>query len=522
MTRSANRLALAVALAALVFAGGSAAGQGKDEFGLQTTVPMPEGEKVEAAALADLDGDGARDLVVATHVLGKAYDRRLHLYFRREGKIAFPPQPDRSRPLEPDVVAFAPGDLDPAPGDEIVLFAATGAFVWRTGGGERDLPSRAASTDFLWQLAHPREAFLFADGVRDVDGDGLPDLMLPEPGGYRIVFQDRGEKGSVFDRSAFLAVPEYEPAGGRESVAAARERLKNLRTSLAIGESKGDDLLSVSEFLPFPVLRDWNADGRPDLFAQTTSELLVWPQGEGGAFAAAPAVRRRLPLEVDTGRRLDVSFSSHVRDLDGDGRADYVLVAGDRSSKDVRTQVLVYRRGEGALFGDDLRPDDALFIGGFGGLLDLADVDGDGRPDLVMGSVRVDALDAIRAAAKGDLDAELLVYRNHGGTFSRQPDFSLKIRIPARNVQQAGKSVTARFLGDLTGTGTSDLLLRDDPERIQLLAVVRRGDRIQAFPRPLFETRIDKKAKLRIEDRGGPPELLVLESGRVLHVRFAR
>ena len=508
------------------------AGRAAPPFGALTTVQLPPEQVLDDAALADFDGDGALDLILASHARKQPFERYLRIHHRVSASVCYPPSPDRDLRLHPDVVAFCPGDVTAAPGAEIVLFTATGAFAWSSAAGEKDLPEKLATADFLWQLPHSREVFLWRDGVRDVDGDGLADLFLPEAGGYRIFFQARDGTGATdFTRTAYLGVPEYVPAMGRASVAAARDRLKKLRTSLALGEGRGgepDDLIRVDDSVPYPVLADFDGDGRSDVLAVTDTELLVWRQGQGGVFREAPDLRLPLPLSIDAGRRLDVSFSAHVRDLDGDGRADFVLVAGDRSAQSARTQVLVYTQageaveGPGApIFG--ARPRDAMFLGGFAGLLDLTDVNGDGLPDLVMGSVRVDALDAIRAATKGDLDVDLTVYLNQRGRFSKRPDLNLGFPIPARDVRGAGKTVTARFLGDLTGSGVADLLLRDDPERIRVLAVRRTPRGLDANPRAIFDARIEKRAEVRIEPAGsGRPEILVLERSQVQHVRFPR
>src|SRR5207247_9752936 len=105
------------------------------------------------------------------------------------------------------------------------------------------------------------------------------------------------------------------------------------------------------------------------------------------------------------------------------------------------------------------------------------DVDGDGRRDLVVGSVRLDgALDAARAAASGTLDAEMDVFLNRGGTFSERPDAAATIAVKAEGLRKARREVLARVIGDVTGDGTSDLFLRDDPERLRVLMTRRTGD----------------------------------------------
>src|SRR6185436_1054289 len=145
----------------------------------------------------------------------------------------------------------------------------------------------------------------------------------------------------------------------------------------------------------------------------------------------------------DRERRLDVSYGSLVADVDGDRRADCVMLAGDKRSDDVRTQVLVYvqaKSGDAAspLFGAKGVPSQLLRIAGFAGSPQLVDVDGDGRRDFVCGAVRVDgALDVARAAGSGTLDAEMYVYRNRGAAFSERPDLVFRVAVKAEGLRNA-------------------------------------------------------------------------------------
>jgi hypothetical protein len=286
------------------------------------------------------------------------------------------------------------------------------------------------------------------------------------------------------------------------------------------GKGDPEDVISVTDAVPCPAFLDYDADGRTDLLVRDGQDLLVWRCREGGGFDEEPDVRRRLPLEMDRGRRLDFSFGIHGADLDGDHRADCVILAGDRRSRDLRTQILVYRQApDRPLFGEDGTPQQVLLVGGFAGGVYLADVDGNGLPDLVLGRVDVDAVDLLRSAGKSRLSSDLHVHLNERGVFSRRPSLALSLDLPAGSIREVGESLTARFAGDVTGNGVRDLLLRDRPDRLRVMALRRTREGLDVMAEPLFETRIDKKAVLQVLE-GDPPEVLVLEKSRVLHVRF--
>lgn len=510
-----------------------------------TTIPLPAELRPEAAGQGDLNGDGADDLIVATAVKGKEFRRSLRIHLRRSGQTAFSPEPDRVLDLTPDVVAFAAGDLKTGGGaqadacEEIILFSSYGVYAWNPLAGNGERPRRLLKTDFLWQLPHPREVFFWYSGVQDVNRDGLDDLVLPEPGGYRIAIQRRGEEGEAdFSRKAVARLPlkpEAAAASANLKVERDRNRSKEIRISLSLGSGDEDEdrrALSVLDTVPYPVFQDWNGDGLPDLLVQAEGELLVWTQGGESGFARDPDLRQLLPLEVDRSRRLDVSFGTHASDLNGDGRADCVILAGSRQSRDPATQVLVYVQGAGRgrsaqtaeapLFGPKGIPQQLLMIGGFAGATRLTDVDGNGNPDLVVGTIKVDAVDTIRAASSGTLDAEVYVYLNTNGRFSSRPDLDMTIGLPVEDLGELGSRIMVRFLCDVTGNGVHDLLVRDAPGHLKIQAVRKSRSGLDVMSRPVFEMNIDEKADLLIlwNEPDDCPELLVVEKKKILHVRL--
>jgi len=506
------------------------------ELGKTQVLQLPDGVSQREGELVDADGDGQLDLVVVAWAPDSQRPRRVRVHYRRPGAAPFTTEPDYEVQLTDEVVAYAIADVHPDSGSEVVLVTAEGAFAWRPRApNERQQVVLLARLPFLWQVPSGGRVASWQRGVVDVDGDGDVDLLLPGPDGFRVLVQERAD-GVDFSAQSFLRVPDDpEDAVVDIGPSDSAQGSSSPSSSAAVGSSSDgsslefllqfDDevgsaapLLSVTRELPVPWVIDWNADGRLDVLAQGRRELFVWQQVEGGRFPEDP-LRLTLPVERDRKRELDLSYSAHVAHLDADRRADYVVVAGDKRSESVRTQVLLYRNGEGGPFPAGGLPTQLLVLAGFAGLPRLYDVDMDGLEDFVIGSFRPDLLDAIRSASSKTLDVEMILYRNLGGSFSKSPDMTWKVSLPL-----GSERFNARFFGDVTGDGLSDILLRRQEERVAIHMVRATNGRWSVVERPVWELNVERKAQLRFANgtHERPPELLVLEDRQVVHVRFAR
>ena len=251
-----------IVLLALQAAGAKAA---KPEFARVATLAMDADWKPVAALVADFDGDKVSEVAVACCARGKATGRRVEVWRATAGTFARAKVVD----LTPDVVAIATGDVLVGNGAELLLFNGSGAFALAPLAGEARA-ERIVECDFLWQVPDPSTVHVWQDGVLDFDGDGLEDLLLPEPGGFLLCAQRRPRTQGAFGLASRLRVPEEADSGGVWVSATRREgpavRGRRQRPSYTLELTEGEEetigtrpatLVQASESVSSPHLADW-------------------------------------------------------------------------------------------------------------------------------------------------------------------------------------------------------------------------------------------------------------------------
>lgn len=342
----------------------------------------------QAIVCADIDGDGRADLAVTNSAFVGGVSVLKNTTAPGATTATFAVRAIIDAGAYPDSIAAADINRD----GHIDLIVSSGndgnVSVLRNATAPGAAPRFAAPQHFD---AHDAHAVVTAD----VNGDGLPDVVAADSGSDTIsILLDTTPPSAA---TLGIAAPASFPTGANPRAIAAADIDGDGRHDLVVANyDEGEvsvfmntaapgaapafaprGVFDAGEFPTSLTFADLNGDGKPDLLlADLTADwfsvlLNATEPGRTPAFAA----------------RQQISMSAGVRsitaaDIDGDGRTDAVATTSD---DDLNAWLVVALNttppGAGAV---TFSPPQAFAIVGSPDTVAIADINGDGRPDVVL------------------------------------------------------------------------------------------------------------------------------------------
>ena len=215
--------------------------------------------------------------------------------------------------------------------------------------------------------------------MADIDGDGHLDVVVADLGGYLKVYPGDGNGGFpaqnvVFQKSTTLRrlwAADLD-GDGRPEILAGSDL-----NALRVFANRGDKLQAPMEYptlnIAFGItVADLDLDGKSEVLVTNADRISVFPNIGGGKLGT------RLDIAVGSKSPMDTAEDVAVADLDGDGGPDLAVESS-------LGQVTALFNLGGLRFG---RPVDYWFTSDGRGMR-IADVNRDGRPDLIAGGYTV-------------------------------------------------------------------------------------------------------------------------------------
>ena len=363
----------------------------------------------ESLVVADLNGDGLNDMSTLV-------DDRLRIYFQSTDGFDFSAD-FADIQFEARAVGWDLSNGFSSNGSTTVIALLDGKqAVYYPIADRSVLEPEIIKSDLPGFISSGVNRLHFA---RDINADGMQDLVIPGAGEISILINDSGN---------------FEPPLSVRSEVRLRTQLNINRFNRSAGQTIRIPLLD---------LRDVNADGNADLVSRTDEKLDVFLAAAGSSyFPASPsysldiaAIEERLgDFDIDT---LDFSNLTGVlaltheeilEDIDGDGIHDLLLREGGKVSF----------FGGNATGMDLEQPRQVLRSGGNVLSTFLYDENEDGLKDLWLWRVEPISVGDIFVwlALSGSVAIEAFVYPNDGERFARRPSRKVTVDLKFPSVMR--------------------------------------------------------------------------------------
>jgi hypothetical protein len=381
---------------------------------------------------ADLASSGQDDLLLLQVKEDKT--RRLRLYRATAKRYSSEPLVERDLPA--DVIFADTGNWQGR--DVLVLFSATQAVQYDPVTGQRQaLVSFTSIYNNVVDKALPS-----LDVMRDLNGDGLDDLIIPGFAGFSVFIQ---QTDGEFMAPVMMAAPPVMDMSYNDHPWYTTR--KTYHTDI---DADGRDDLAF-----------WVDDGFSTQFVGFTPLVEFEAEGYEG-------ISMRMGGEDQSNVLKKALFA--FNDLDGDALPELVTLAVKSEGVFNKQTTYEFYRGQPLKQGVpqfSTEPDSRIESKGIQFDLLQRDLNNDGQLDIIVSSVELGLGKLVRALLTGAIRIDLGFYQMHDGVYPRKPNIVRTIKATF-SFSSGDVFVPTVLMVDVTGDGLADLLLQEGDDELHI------------------------------------------------------
>jgi hypothetical protein len=270
---------------------------------------------------------------------------------------------------------------------------------------------------------------------------------------------------------------------GENGVYTTKQRIDvELGTSMYHSRSNASDekTLGLRANYAFPdiTLLDYNGDGLADLLTNTDERVGVHLLGADGLFSSVADREHLFDVLTQQEKLEDIAeVATDVVDLDGNGFAD--VVVSKQTAKGLTNFRGVINVYWGNPNGYPEVPDQVIISEGTASAQAMFwDVNGDGRKDLVLPSVKISVAALIRILITRDIKIYFNIYLlGEDGRFSDRPDFTKEVKYKIDFSGESDDQATD-LEGDYNGDKRTDFVFATKEDELSIFLGVTDKDRL--------------------------------------------
>jgi hypothetical protein len=354
--------------------------------------------------VGDLDGDGLPDILVSSEV--GPYDNVTSNLTAKKGSNGNHLWQESVSGEAANMVAEVVGDLDGDGLPDVMVHSYVGAY---DNGTQTVIAKTGVSGTHLWEefASGGYNAGIYAEVVEDLDGDGLPDVLVrsftgPVDNQTCALIAKKGSDGThLWEESVngYSAIVNYEVVGDLDG-----DGLPNILVSTRVGvgtlnctliakkmsdgahlweESITGDSADIEAY----AVPDLDGDGLPDVLVQTSEGAstdrtftVIAKKGINGTHLWEESVS-------GDNSYTDIQAAQAAADFDGDGLPDVLVQSRTGSAEENQTYTAIGKKGsDGTHLWEAESNEEISFASGAGEQREplFPDLNGDGKADALL------------------------------------------------------------------------------------------------------------------------------------------